>query len=248
MFIYFWVTERYKTWAGEEQGKRETQNLKQAPGSELSAQNPIWGSNPQTMGSWPEQMSDAQLTEPPRCPLGGICSRLSLASGGFQQSWSSLFCSCYSDLAFLITRPSASISLCLCVHIALIRDVGHWVRTQPNSVWLQPTYHIFKDPISSKVTFTGTGIRTSICLFGKHNSNLNTKSNHYSDSCRNGLVLGSWMAQSMKHPTLDFSSGHDLTGREWSPALVQSLLGILSLPLALPTPSLMLSLSLSLSK
>ena len=26
---------------GEEQGKRETQNLKQAPGSELSAQNPV---------------------------------------------------------------------------------------------------------------------------------------------------------------------------------------------------------------
>ena len=41
-----------------------TQNLKQAPGSELSAQT-----NPQTTRSRPESKSDAQLTEPPRCPL-----------------------------------------------------------------------------------------------------------------------------------------------------------------------------------
>ena len=27
-------------------GERETQNLKQAPGSELSAQSPMWGSEP----------------------------------------------------------------------------------------------------------------------------------------------------------------------------------------------------------
>ena len=32
--------------AGEGQREGETQNLKQAPGSELSAQNPTWGSNP----------------------------------------------------------------------------------------------------------------------------------------------------------------------------------------------------------
>ena len=30
------------------QGKRETQNLKQDPGSRLSAQRLVWGSNPQT--------------------------------------------------------------------------------------------------------------------------------------------------------------------------------------------------------
>ena len=55
-------------------------------------------------------------------------------------------------------------------------------------------------------------------------------------------------AQSVKPPTLDFSSGHDLTIVGWSPTLgpaltVWSLLGILSLPLSLPLPS-----SLSLSK
>ena len=35
----------------EGQRERETQNLKQAPGSELSAQSPMQGSNPQTMKS-----------------------------------------------------------------------------------------------------------------------------------------------------------------------------------------------------
>ena len=35
----------------ERERERETQNLKQAPGSELSAQSPTWGSNPQTVRS-----------------------------------------------------------------------------------------------------------------------------------------------------------------------------------------------------
>ena len=56
------------------------------------------------------------------------------------------------------------------------------------------------------------------------------------------------MAQSVKRPTLDFSSDHDLTVMGWSPELgsvliLQSLLGILFLSLLLS-----LSLSLSLSK
>ena len=49
--------------------ERETQNLKQAPGSELSAQSPMQGSNSQTVRWWHEPKSDAQPTEPPRCPL-----------------------------------------------------------------------------------------------------------------------------------------------------------------------------------
>ena len=56
------------------------------------------------------------------------------------------------------------------------------------------------------------------------------------------------MAQSVKYPTLDFSSGHVLTIMRSSPASglmlsTQSLLGILSLPLSLPLPQLVLSLS-----
>ena len=46
--------------------ERETQNPKQAPGSESSAQNLTQGSNPQTVTSLPEPKSDAQLAEPPR--------------------------------------------------------------------------------------------------------------------------------------------------------------------------------------
>ena len=38
--------ERDSMRAGEGQRESETGNLKQAPGSELSAQSPMWGSNP----------------------------------------------------------------------------------------------------------------------------------------------------------------------------------------------------------
>ena len=41
MFIF----ERERVQAGEDQRERETQNPKEAPGSELSAQSLTWGSN-----------------------------------------------------------------------------------------------------------------------------------------------------------------------------------------------------------
>ena len=59
--------------------ERETQNLKQAPGSELSAQSPTRGSNPPTARSWPELKSDASPTEPPRRPCLYFQLRLFLA-------------------------------------------------------------------------------------------------------------------------------------------------------------------------
>ena len=49
----------------EREGGRH--NLKQAPGSEPSAQSPTWGSNSQTARSCPEPKSDAQPTQQPRC-------------------------------------------------------------------------------------------------------------------------------------------------------------------------------------
>ena len=48
--------------------ERETLNRKQAPGFELSAPSPTRGLNPWAVRSWPEPTSDAQPTEPPRCP------------------------------------------------------------------------------------------------------------------------------------------------------------------------------------
>ena len=35
----------------------------------------------------------------------------------------------------------------------------------------------------------------------------------------NILTWGAWMAQSVKHPTPDFSSGHDLTVRGFEPCI-----------------------------
>ncbi|VFV38415.1 Hypothetical predicted protein [Lynx pardinus] len=53
----------------EGQRERETQNPKQAPGSEPSARSPSRGSNPRTARSRPEPKSDASPTEHPRRPL-----------------------------------------------------------------------------------------------------------------------------------------------------------------------------------
>ena len=49
MFIF--ERERERERVGEGQRDRESQNLKQAPGSALSAQSPMWGSNPRTVRS-----------------------------------------------------------------------------------------------------------------------------------------------------------------------------------------------------
>ena len=46
--VYFWERKRDRGWAGEGQRERESQNPKQAPGSELSAQSLTRGSNSQT--------------------------------------------------------------------------------------------------------------------------------------------------------------------------------------------------------
>ena len=51
--VYLVLRERQTDRASAEklQGHSETQNLEQAPGSELSAQSLTWGSNPQTVRS-----------------------------------------------------------------------------------------------------------------------------------------------------------------------------------------------------
>ena len=64
----FFERDRQSISRGGAERETETQNPKQAPGSELSAQSPTRGSNPQTVRSGPEPKSDAQPTEPPRRP------------------------------------------------------------------------------------------------------------------------------------------------------------------------------------
>ena len=55
-FLFFltldlFLSKRARVWAGEGQREKETQSLKQASGSELSAQSPTRGSNSQTARS-----------------------------------------------------------------------------------------------------------------------------------------------------------------------------------------------------
>ena len=75
MFIYFWERDRDREWVGEgREGK--TQNSKQAPGSELSAQSPMRSSNPWILRSWPE-LKPHRLSQPgvpPHCIcIGRLC-------------------------------------------------------------------------------------------------------------------------------------------------------------------------------
>ena len=77
-FLFYFVFNVYlflrdREWAGEEQRERETQNPKQVPGSELSAQSPSWGSNPQTVRSWPEPKSDLNRLSHPGAPNLFVC-------------------------------------------------------------------------------------------------------------------------------------------------------------------------------
>ena len=68
--VYLFFREREREWEqGEGQRERETQNLRQAPCSELSAQSLTRGSNPWTTKSQPDLKSDTEPTEPPRHPL-----------------------------------------------------------------------------------------------------------------------------------------------------------------------------------
>ena len=66
MFIF--EKERQSSSGRRAERERETQNLKQAPGSELSAHSSMWGSNSQTVRSQSESKSDTQPNEPPRHP------------------------------------------------------------------------------------------------------------------------------------------------------------------------------------
>ena len=59
MFIFEKETETERAQVWEGQRERETQNLKQFPGSEPSAQSPTWGLNSRTTRSRPELKSDA---------------------------------------------------------------------------------------------------------------------------------------------------------------------------------------------
>ena len=63
MFVFERETECECGGGVEREGDRI---LKQAPGSELSAQSPTRGSNSRAVRSWPELKSAAQMTEPPR--------------------------------------------------------------------------------------------------------------------------------------------------------------------------------------
>ena len=68
-FLFSFGTERDRAWTGEGQRERETQNRKQAPGSEPSAQSLTRGSNSQTARSWPGWSRTLNRLRHPGAPL-----------------------------------------------------------------------------------------------------------------------------------------------------------------------------------
>ena len=135
MFIYFWERGRQSR-VGEGQRERETQNLKQAPGSELSAQSPTRGSNSRTMRSWPEPKSDAQPTEPPRRPKMFIYfwrrERQSMSGGGAEREGDTE-CEAGSRLRAVSTDPDAGLELmdCEIMTWAKVRRLTNWATQAP---------------------------------------------------------------------------------------------------------------------
>ena len=112
----------------DKEREREMQNLKQAPGSELSAQSPMQGSNQRTVTSRPELKSDALLTEPPRPPwdllellqFGHFHYYISLFYGQTSSYFPVLPCFSYlSCLVLACASKRCCFSFLLCLAVSL---------------------------------------------------------------------------------------------------------------------------------
>ena len=100
--------------------------------------------------------------------------------------------------------------------------------------------HVLGQEVDGKSLYLPFNFAVNLKLFLK-NYTLNKKNRRW----------GTWVAPSVKRPTLDFGSGHDLPVHEFelpagSALMVWSLLGNVSPSLSAP-PLLVFSLSLSLS-
>ena len=95
--LFIFGTEKDRAWTGEGQIERETQNRKQSPGSEPSAQSPTQGSNSQTTRSWPGWSRTLNRLRHPGAPL---CSFLNQV--GF-------LLSCRSPIYIFDTNPLSDV-------------------------------------------------------------------------------------------------------------------------------------------
>ena len=93
--LFIFRTERDRAWTGEGQRERETQNRKQAPGSEPSAQSSTRGSNSRTVRSWPGWSRTLNRLRHPGAPpgdsyvqshLGNLMTKLFIMNGPNQKS------------------------------------------------------------------------------------------------------------------------------------------------------------------
>ena len=78
---------RDRAWAGEGQWEKEAQNLKPTPGSELSAQSPMWSLNSWTVRSWPEPKWMLNQLSHPGAPKMHFNNEFYSANLTFKKSW-----------------------------------------------------------------------------------------------------------------------------------------------------------------
>ena len=75
VFYFIFGTERDRAWTGEGQREKETQNRKQAPGSEPSARSRTRDSNSRTVRSWPGWSRTLNRLRHPGAPILQIVLR-----------------------------------------------------------------------------------------------------------------------------------------------------------------------------
>ena len=114
----------------EREREKETQNLKQAPGSELSAQSPMRGSSSQTMRSRPEPKSKAQRTEPPGCPSSNSVSK---DSGNICPNHRSMLEESTHSVYFYVSN--------WCKYRTLYGNVGKFKKPHPRPGCFCETFH-----------------------------------------------------------------------------------------------------------
>ena len=211
--LFIFGTERDRAWTGEGQRERETQNRKQAPGSEPSAQSPPRGSNSRTARSWPGWSRTLNRLRHPGAPWFPTVS-IVFSSSLFKQNHDTLNKITHQNAlkhTFHVFHLCPRKDSC-CTHCCPSAPITHHQNTCLRVWWVTTLFSSHPCSFFFLIVF----LKKISCLE------------------RLGGSVG-W--------TSDFGSRHDLTVHGFEPHVglcaaswVWSLFQILCLPLSLPLP------------
>ena len=142
-----------------------TQSLKQAPGSELSAQSPMWGLNSKTVRSLPELRLVLNQLSHPGSPAWVT---LRLHKFLFFIKLTILFISIWTDRFLLYSKVNLLLSFVLMLTLPQIRlfqvsfpvSVSFW--HVPVSLWALPCF-LQQDVSRSFCTFRAPDLESAVC-------------------------------------------------------------------------------------